>query len=583
MSSYLRFQLNRKNRRLKRYAHTWRVWLANYTQRHIYGGWQKLGQARGVFIAWALVVLVSLVGMGYQLAHVNNHYLVLAAKDGGTYSEGLSGKVTTVNPLYVDNTASADVNAVVFSGLTRVNANRQIEGDLATNWEISSDKKIYTFHLRTNAYWQDGTPLTAEDIAFTIGLIQNPDTRSSFASNWNGVGYEVVDKSTIKFTLPNSYAPFLYNTTVGILPKHILSGVKPSLLKTYEFNQKPIGSGPYQLEQIDKVTGDIVLRSFQEYYLGKPYIDQLKFVQYPSSNDYLEGYQKKQINGFTITRPSEEKQASQIEDLTIHNLSLPAYSALFFNTKADAVRDIKLRQALAYATNKQALITGQLDGQAIAVNYPILAGYAGFDNSATKYSYNKEEAQKLLAQLNQEELKNTRLRLATLKDSQYEEVAKAVASAWSEIGVQVDIVSVPLSELQQYYIRPRNYDVLLYGQDIGYDSDIYAYWHSSQAKDPGLNLSQYTNPEADKYLETGRVARDTDYKNARYSAFLQAWAKEVPAIILYSPYYDYAQNSEIKGFSANKLVEPSNRFYNIQKWYIQTRWATKASVEKGSL
>lgn len=578
MSSYLRFQFNRKNRRLKRYAHTWRVWLGNYTQRHIYGGWQKLGQARGVFVAMIVITLVSLVGMIYQLAHINDHYLILTAKNGGTYSEGLSGKVTTINPLYVESSASADVNAVVFSGLTRVNENRQIEGDLASKWDISQDKKVYTFYLRPNIYWQDNTALTADDIAFTIGLIQNPDTRSSFASNWSGVAYEVVDKSTIKFTLPNSYSPFLYNTTVGILPKHILSEVKPSLLKTYEFNQKPIGSGPFQLDQIDKVTGDISLKPFDKYYLGKPYLEQLKFVQYNTSNEYLEGYQKKQINGFTITKPSIEKQASQVDDLTIHNLSLPAYSALFFNTKADNVSDVKFRQALAYATNKQSIVTDQLAGQATIVNYPILAGYAGFDNSALKYSHNKEEAQKLLSQVDTEKLKNTRLRLATLKDSQYEEVAKAIASMWSEVGVNVDIVSVPLNELQQFYIRPRNYDVLLYGQDIGYDSDIYAYWHSSQAKDPGLNLSQYTNPEADKYLETGRVAKDVDYKNARYSAFLQSWSKDIPAIILYSPYYDYAQNSDIKGFDANRLVEPSNRFFNIQKWYINTRWATKSSV-----
>jgi len=151
---------------------------------------------------------------------------------------------------------------------------------------------------------------------------------------------------------------------------------------------------------------------------------------------------------------------------------------------------------------------------------------------------------------------------------------------WASVGVQSDILAVPLDELQQNYVRPRNYDVLLYGQSLGIDSDVYAYWHSSQAADPGSNLSQYANPEADKFLETGRTAKDPVYKNTRFSSFLQLWSKDVPAIILYTPFYNYAQNNAVSGLTADKLVEPSNRFLDIQKWYVQTREATKASVHE---
>lgn len=577
MSSYFRFQLNRKSRRFKNRFRVWKRWFINYTERHIFGGWKKFGESRWVFVTLIMVSIISVIGIWRQFQTQSSRYITTVAEYGGAYSEAINGQVKGVNPLYPDNSATSDVSAVVFSGLTRINSNRKIEADLASSWDVSADKKTYTFRLRPNLKWHDGQKLDANDVAFTISRIQNPDTRSPLASNWNGVNYEVVNDSTIKFVLPNSYSPFLYNTTVGIVPKHILENVRPGLTKTFEFNQKPVGSGPYKLPEIEENSSELNLLAFDDYHFKKPYINKLRFVQYDSENDYLEGYQKKQINGFAISDPKIEKKVSTIDQLKINHLSLPAYGALFFNMNSPAVNDTNLRQALAYATDKNTIIKNQLDSQASIANYPILAGYAGFDSTTPKYNYDEVKAKSILVGIDQEKLKNTRLRLATLRGSIYENIARSIKDMWAKVGIQVDIASVDLEQLQQYYIRTRNYDVLLYGQDIGYDSDIYAYWHSSQAKDPGLNLSQYNSPEADKYLETGRLAKDNDYRNSRYSAFLQTWAKDIPAIILYSPYYNYAQSVELKGFSADKIVEPSNRFYNIQEWYVLTKQASKAS------
>lgn len=580
MSSYFRFQLNRKSRKYKNKFRAWRRWALNYSDRHIYGGWEKFSQSRWVFISLLLVFVLSSIGFWQQIQAQTDRYLESAADYGGTYSEALSGQVKGVNPLYPDNSATTDVTAVVFSGLTRVNSDRKIEPDLASGWDVSADKKTYTFKLRPGLKWHDGHNLDANDVAFTISRIQNPDTRSPLSSNWTGVNYEVINDLTIKFSLPNSYSPFLYNTTVGIIPKHILEGVRPGLTRTFEFNQKPIGSGPYRLPVIKENSDELDLVAFDNYHFKKPYISNLKFVQYESENDYLDGYQKKQISGFAINSPKIEKMANQIDQLKINHLSLPAYGALFFNMNSPMVNDVNLRQALSYATDKNSIVRNQLDSQAVAINYPILAGYSGFDNKAAKYTYDEAKAKSILAGIDPEKLKNTRIRLATLKGSVYEEVAQSIKEMWAKVGVQVDIASVDLDELQQYYIRTRNYDVLLYGQDIGYDSDIYAYWHSSQAKDPGLNISQYSNSEADKYLETGRLAKDVDYKNSRYSSFLQTWSKDIPAIILYSPYYNYAQSIEVEGFGANKIVEPSNRFYNIQDWYVIKKQALKSDQGK---
>lgn len=578
MASYFRFQLNRHLRKIRQRIYIWRVWLVNYAQRHIFGGWQKLGKSRWVFIAWLVICSISLFGLWNQLNSVNAHFLASAPASGGTYSEGVVGTVKSLNPLFPDNSATADISSVIFSGLTKVGQDRQIKPDLAEFWDISPDKKTYTFHLRNNLKWHDGTELTADDIAFTISRIQNPDTRSPLASNWSGVKYEVLNKQTIKLILPNTYSSFLYNATLGILPKHLLENVKPAFFRTNEFNQKPIGSGPYKISNPLENEQTVELTAFESYYQKKPYIENLQFVSYENPSDYLQAYQKKQILGFAVNNPDLEKDAKKIDDLKIHHLSLPAYSALFINTKSPVLSNVVMRQALSHAVDKKYIVENVLNNQALVGNYPILAGYSGFDASATKYEYNPQKSKELITQVKSDQLNNTTMRLVTLKDSTYENVANNISKMFSDVGIKVNVIAVSLEELQQRYIRARNYDILLYGQDLGYDSDIYAYWHSTQSTDPGLNLSQYSNPEADRLLETGRVAKDPEYKATRYSSFLQTWSKDVPAIILYTPYYDYAQNQSVKGLTAKKLVEPSNRFLDIQNWYIKSKLELKAKV-----
>jgi len=579
MNSYLKFKTNRSLRRFKRSFKAWEIWFGNYLNRHLIGGWKKLGEVRWMVIGMALIVLVSCWGILSQMNSANAHYLTAAPLSGGVYAEAISDKVTSVNPLFNDNSGSSDVSRLVFSGLTRVNSNRQIEGDLAESWDVSADKKTYTFHLRPNVFWHDGAKFTADDVAFTIARVQNPDTRSSETANWSNVRYQVVDPLTITFTLPTSYGPFLSNATLGILPKHLLENVRPSLLKTHEFNQKPIGTGPYILPQLDPHAQTISLLANKKYYFGAPYIDKFEFVEYASASDYLDGYAKQQVLGFAVTNPEELYTVNKIDSISVHHLNLPAYAGAFFNMKSPELADPRLRQALAYATDKKSLVSNQLHNQAIAVPYPILAGYSGFDASVPRYDYNVSAAQGLAQQIGQTNLNNTTITIATLKNSSYEDVAEALKSMWEKLGLHVEINAMDLGALQQTAIRPRNYDVLLYGQDLGVDSDVYSYWHSSQVSDPGLNVSNYSSAEVDKLLEAGRIAKDSEYRQSRYAAFLQAWSKDLPAIILYTPFYNYAQSDALHGFSAQKISEPSDRFYNVEKWYLNTSLQPKSTVK----
>ena len=533
--------------------------------RHIFGSWHKLGQARWLVASWVFIVMISLWGVLANMSGTNTAIGIQKPNRGGVYKEAIIGQVKSVNPIFADNSATEDINSLVFSGLTKVNGSREIVADLAKKWEISADKKVYTFTLKDNLKWQDGVKLTANDIAFTVGLVQNPDTRSPFSASWNGVKSEVVDDSTIRFSLPSSYGNFLTITTLGILPKHRLEKVKPSNIRSDEFNQKPVGSGPYRLDLLEVDSSVINLQASEYYYIHEPYITTVRINLFQSTTEGIDALVRKQVDAVAVVLPDEVSTVEKVQDINDYRIGLPAYVGAFFNLKSPVFADIKSRQAFAYAVDRQAIVDNDLKGEGMVSFYPIPAGFVGFNQNAQKLIYDEQKAKDLISQAN---LGKVNLRIVTLDNPVYIKVASTLAEAWKKLGVNVEVITADSVQLQQNYIRSRNYDVLLYGQNIGLDSDVYSFWHSSQANDPGLNVSSYKNSEVDQLLESGRLAKDVNYKASRYSAFVEKWANDVPAIILYSPYYNYAQSDRIKGFEANKIAEPSNRFYNIYDWYI---------------
>ena len=528
-------------------------------------GPQNLGKTRWLIASWAFLVLVSFWGLTSQIFNQGETTILQTPKYGGVYREAILGQVKSVNPLFADNSATEDVNSLVFSGLTKINGEREIVADLAKSWDISSDKKTYTFTLKDNLKWQDGKPLSANDIAFTIGLVQNPDTRSPLAANWNGVKYEVVNDNTIRFILPSSYGNFLSNTTTGILPKHKLDKVKPSNIRSNEFNQKPIGSGPYKLDLLEVDSSSITLKASENYYVHQPYIEEIRIVLFQNTKDMISALIRKQVDAVSGVLPEDVATVEKIQGINNYQIGLPAYVGAFFNLKSPVLSNPKVRQAFAYSTDRKAIISDSLGGQGAIAYYPIPAGFVGFNGTAQKYQYDEARAQELIQQSG---VGKNNLRLVTLNNPVYKKVAEKLAESWRRLGQNVEVITADNVELQQNYIRSRNYDILLYGQNIGLDSDVYSFWHSSQVSDPGLNVSFYKNSEVDQLLEAGRLAKDASYKASRYSAFVEKWAGDLPAIILYSPYYNYAQTDLVKNFDAKKIAEPSNRFYNVFDWYF---------------
>lgn len=576
MLSYFTFRWHRQARRWRKRLWVGQRWLRNYLDRHIYGAWQKLGPLRWMFVAWLMIVGISLWGVVAGIGALDSYYITTQPVAGGVYTEGILGEVRVLNPILPENTATKDVNKLVFNGLTRVNTKRNIEPDLAERWEVSADQKTYTFYLRKGVLWHDGKPFTAKDVAFTVAAIQNPDSRSPLAPNWQGIKYEVINDATIKFTLPNSYTSFLSATTVGILPHHLLDSIRLSTLRINPFSQKPIGTGPYKLDNLGDDSGLIVLKAHEQYFRGRPMIGEVHFALYSNSAALLAGYARKQILGISELNPDQLALARKNDSLTINGFSLPAYVGLFFNTKNPYLSDAATRQALAQAIDRSRIINGTLSSAAVPVYYPILPGQPGFNAKAARYPYDPVAANSAL----QAKKPAQPLQLVTLKSPEYSAVARDLGQQLNSVGVAVDIKEVDIVSLQQNYIRARNYDLLLYGQNAGVDPDVYAFWHSSQVSDQGLNLSNYKSTESDRLLEAARLGRDANMRATKYAGFVDVWAKDVPAVLLYSPRYLYGQDARVEGLIVGKIAEPSDRFYAIEQWSMKRQRVLKRDAKQ---
>lgn len=567
MSSYLTFRIRRVRRQLSRQAKVLQVWFGRYVDRHIYGAWRKLGLMRWQFAAWVLIILISILGVYQGFMGLQRHWLVRQSVSGGIYREGLIGRVRLVNPLYIENSATADIAELVFSKLIRTRDGVYVEGDLANNWEVSTDRRTYTLKLRDDAHWHDGVLVSADDVVYTIETIQNPDARSSLATNWEKIQVAALDSRTVQFKLPASYSGFWAALAqVGILPKHALEQVPISQLRLASFNQQPIGSGPFILDNLNINSDTISLRRYNEYYRGAAKLDKMEFLQVDDAEALIDAYAKRRIDGLAQVDPGQLDSVKAFGSLVIQRYRMPSYVGVFYNTKQSALTDRAIRLALSQAIDRKRLVQDVIKNEGNVTHYPIPAGYPGFNPGALRVSYDFVAAQAALADKFAKPL-----RLVTANSGVYPELARKLVEQWQAVGVSVEVIEVDTLTLQQNYIRPRQYDILLYGQSIGADSDVFSFWHSSQATDPGLNVSQYSNKEADTALEQARFGKDPAFRDAKYKSFVEIWANDVPALLLYSPTYLYAHTAALTGVKTEKLVTPSDRFYNVNNWAIKSR------------
>lgn len=535
-------------------------------------------------LVFLLVASSAYIGIKYYLDHT-----VEIAGSGGKYIEAVVGTTHFINPILSQtNDIDADLVTLTFSSLLKTDKNGQLENDVAESYIVSEDKLTYTFHIKQNVLWHDGEKLTADDITYTIKTIQDDNYNSPLIANWQGVRVEKVDDYTVNFILKNTYAPFLNGLTFGILPHHLWEQVAANEFPLSELNFQPVGSGPYKLNSFKKdKNGKIIsieMGMNNDYYGQKPYIKTITFKFYASEDDAISAFNRKEVKGINYISPGKLDKVVDIEKKNVNRLSIPRYYAVFFNqTQSKALADKTVRLALSYAVDKDKLIADVLKGEGHKIDTPITPQLLGYNPNTKIYNYDKTYAQGILTEAGWVDSDNDGVRekgdekLAfTLVATDWTDIAATAAelqSMWKEIGANVEIKTT--DNIQEDYIKSRSYQALLFGEILSYDPDPFSFWHSSQKKDPGLNLSLYDNSDADKILEEARKETDPALRAQKYQEFQNLVVEDIPAVFLYSPNYIYLQDKSIRGMEAQNIITPSDRFNNVESWYIDTQRIAK--------
>lgn len=518
--------------------------------------------------------------------HAKTH---LIANFGGEYTEGSVGQPAHINPILApSNDVDADLSQIIYNGLLKYDDRGTLVPDLAESYEINDEKTTYTFHLKKNVTWHDGLPFKADDVFFTFNLISDPAYKSPLRSNWQGVSANLIDDYTITFTT-NPYAGFLNNATFGILPKHIWESVKPENFSLTELNLEPIGTGAFKYISFQKDSkGNILsykLVANPNYFSGKPYLSKITFNFYTEENAALDAYNRKEIMGMGNLSSQKITTIKNQKNSLIRDLSIPRYFSVFINqTKSVPLADDKVREALNLATNREELINSVLNGEGSPTYSPIMPGMLGYSPDLGKTNFEPEKAKQLLDEADWKmsadniRVKNDKpleINLVTTDWEEFIKLAEIIKSQWAKIGVKVNINSASVSDVQQNYIRPREYEALLFGQNVGADPDPYSFWHSTQKKDPGLNLALFGDNASDKLIEDGRIEFDAEKRAKDYIDFQNILIKELPAIFLCSPKYTYPISKSVQGVTIENIISPAKRFSGIDKWYINTKRVRK--------
>jgi len=544
--------------------------------------------------------LIAILGMllvgGLLIGQSSRLDFLPRAAPGGSYIEALVGAPHWLNPLLDSfNPVDRDIDRLIFSGLTRFDSSGRPTPDLA-NWIIANDQRTYQFILFPNLKWHDGMPLTTDDVAFTVSLLQDAAYPGpvDVGRLWKSVQVKVVNPQVIEFTLPEPFAPFLDYTAIGLLPKHLLSGVSAANLANQDFNLKPVGAGPFKFKNIN-VEGEnissLALDAFTEYAGERPLLSQVEFNFYPDAASALAAYQSGKVLGVGQLGAPELEATAALPQLGLYTSLLPEYSLIFLNLRSEELpffQEKKVRQALLLGLNRQAIVADILKGQAVVANSPVLPGSWAYNQNLTTVRYDPDTAADLLQSsswvLPEGAVADTdtyvrqkggvpfSFTLLTPDDPVHLAIAKSAQANWALLGVKVEVSPVDPATLRTQYLEPRAFQAILVDFNFAGtpDPDPYPFWHETQAES-GQNYGGFTDRILSELLEQARITDDLGTRARLYQAFQSRFADQTPALLLYYPVYNYAVDTKVGGVRIGPLTDFSDRFSSLAQWYIVTR------------
>lgn len=504
---------------------------------------------------------------------------------GGTYVEGVAGVPQYLNPVIAATDVDEDVARLAFSGLTRYDQTGAIVPDLASAFRTESDGRIWTFDIREDATWHDGQPVTADDVVFTVKLLQDRGYVGPYSDAFRGVSVERVALRSVRFMLPDVYGPFADSTTVPLLPAHLLGNVPYAELSRQPFNMNPVGTGPFRVFEVD--ARQVVLLRNEDFYRtrparGRPYLDKVVLRFYPDRTEALLALSRGEIDGVGGLSSQDAERARSLKGALLYSLPTDNFVSLFLNVRPEKVvfRDRAVRQAIAAAIDRGRVLQLAADGRGAVADEFVPSSSWAYVKDITRYPHSTQDAAALLDAADWKDHDGDGIRdkggqklaftIATSDEPARTAAATEIQGDLNAVGMSVTVKSMPFGQLVDSVARQRAFDALLVEIAVSGDPDPYTFFHSTEVNDPGHNFSGFSTLPIDRNLEAARRTFDEAARRELYAPVFQSISKEVPVVFLYFSDYLYAQSRQVQGLRIAPLTDPRERFWNVEDWYVRT-------------
>ncbi|HET8532135.1 MAG TPA: ABC transporter substrate-binding protein [Methylomirabilota bacterium] len=460
---------------------------------------------------------------------------------GGTVVQAISADPPTMNPGTTTDTQAWSLMGKLFNGLTYLDSDYRSHPDLAESWEISKDGLTYTFKLRQNAKWHDGKPFTSADVKFSYLEIlpkYHPTGRVAFSVV---ASIDTPDAHTAVVHLKKPFAPFVFMTNLNngpILPKHLLEGKD---MATAEFNQRPVGTGPFRLGEVVKGSHYVLERNPDYWKAGRPYLDRVVLRVMPNPPSRVLAFEKGEVDVlYSFFLPRE--QAARVKALpgvVVKDYMLfPEVITLFFNLKdSKPLGDLKVRQAIAHGIDRAFIAEKGYFGLSRPAISPIPSSLAWAHNpKVTTYAYDPARAQALLDEAGYKGPERMTLRLAyDPANSAVNKAAEIVAQQLRVIGINVKQTPMERSLMIEKVFKQYEFDLFVHNYTTYGEPAIgvtRAYDCDNIVPAPFTNVERYCNRKVDELFDQAAVATNRADRARAYQAAQEIIARELPTIPL---------------------------------------------------
>lgn len=538
-------------------------------------------QTKLIVIAVICILLTACSSDG-QPDNSNESASTLASDAGPAFGDRLVsasiGDASNLIPMIAGDAASHEIAGMMYLSLLKYDRNIDLAGQLAESWEVAENQLSITFHLKKNLKWTDGEPLTSADCAFTLQLMQNEGTQSPYKSDYTKVvRYETPDSNTFRVFYSEPFSPALSTwASLAILPKHIFEG--EDIMSTELAHSPKATVGPYILAEWNRQQS-IMMKANRDYFDGNIWIDErmIRIIPDPATQ-FLE-LTSQNIDEMSLTpiqydRLFEMKEALHM-NYNRYKYLASGYTYLGFNLKRPLFSDLKVRQAIAYAIDRQELLDGVLLGLGEVIASPYKPGTRWVNESISPRPYNPEKASQLLAEAGWRDSdgdgildKNGKPLSFTILtnngNSSRSATATIIQHRLRPLGIDVKIRLVEWSAFIKNFINKRDFDAVILGWSLGFDPDQYSIWHSSQTGERQFNFLTYNNPKVDAALDAGRTTFDMDERKHHYDQFQEELYRDVPIVFLYAGYALPVVHKRVQAIDP----APVGIGHNSEFWYV---------------